>query len=55
LDEGVGDELSRVGREVLRIKNAYARKVVVTVRHDLAFRAVLDLQPIWRDLIEEDL
>lgn len=40
---------------MVRIKNTYTRKVNVVARYDLAFRAVLDSQQVWHDLIGEDL
>lgn len=40
---------------MVRIKNTYTRKVSVVARYDLAFRAVLDSQQVWHDLIGEDL
>lgn len=46
-------DLSGIGREIVRIRDEYPRKVSTVVRHDLAFSAVLDSQPIWRDLIED--
>jgi len=55
LGQDISCDLSRIGREMARIKDKYTRKVNMVVRHDLAFRAVLDSQPIWRDLIGEDL
>ena len=48
-------DLTGIGREIVRIKDEYARKVNVVVRHDLAFRAVLGSQPIWRDITGKDL
>lgn len=48
-------DLSGIGREIARIEDEYTRKVNIVVRYDLAFRAVLDSQTIWRDLIGEDL
>ena len=54
MGQGISCDLSRIGREMARIKDMYTRKVNVVVRNDLAFRAVLDSQPMWRDLIEED-
>lgn len=55
LGEGVRSDLSRIGYEMSRIQQAYTRKVNIVVRHDLAFRAVLDSQPIWHDLIGGDI
>ena len=55
LGRGISHDLSRIGREMTRIQAEYTRKVDTVVRHDLAFGAVLDSQPIWRDLIGEDL
>lgn len=51
LGEEIGYDLSRIGCEMSRIKNSYTRKVKMVVRDDLAFRAVLDSQPIWHDFI----
>ena len=39
----------------MRIRNAYTRKVNIVARYDLAFKAVLDSQLIWHDLIGENL
>jgi hypothetical protein len=54
-DQEIKYDLYRIGREISRVKDEYTREVYAVVRHDLAFRAILDSQPIWRDLIEEDL
>ena len=54
LGQDISYDLSRIGRELVRVKNAYTSKVNMVVRHDLAFRAVLDSQPTWHDLIGED-
>lgn len=54
MGQEISDDLSSLGRELVRIKSAYARKVNIVARYDLAFRAVLDLQSIWHDLIGED-
>ena len=55
MGEGISDDLSRIGREMTRIKNAYTRNVSIVPRHDLAFRAVIDSQPIWRNFIGDDI
>lgn len=55
LGQEISDDLSRVGREMARIKKAYPRKLNIVVRCDLAFREVLDSQSIWHDFIGEDL
>lgn len=55
LGEGIRNDLSRIGEEMVRIQNAYTlRKVNVVLRNDLAFREVLDAQSIWRGFIRED-
>jgi hypothetical protein len=55
LGQEITDDVSRIGREMVRIKKAYTRKVSIVARYDLPFRAVLDSQQIWHDLIGEDL
>jgi len=55
LGEGVSDDLSRIGHEMVRIQSAYTRWVNVVVRQDNAFGAVLSSQPIWHGLIGEDV
>lgn len=55
LGQEISDDLSRIGREMARVKKVYPRKLDIVVRCDLAFRAVLDSQPIWDDFIGEDL
>lgn len=55
LGKGISDDLSSIGREMMRIRNAYTSKVTIVARYDLAFKAVLDSQSIWHDLIGEDL
>lgn len=52
--ERVGDDLSRIGQEVVRIQGAYTGRVNMAVRQDIAFGAVLSSQPVWRGLIRED-
>jgi hypothetical protein len=55
LGQETGGDLSRIGQEMARIKNAYARRVNMVVRYDFAFRAILDSQPVWSDIIGNDL
>lgn len=55
MGQEISDDTARIGREMVRIKDTYRRKVNVVARYDLAFRAVLDSQQVWHDLIGQDL
>ena len=55
LGQEISHDLSSIGHEIVRIKNAYTRKMNINPRCDLAFRTILSSQPIWHDLIREEL
>ena len=55
LGEGVSGDLYKICQEMVRIQSAYAGRVNMVVRQDIAFGTVLTSQPTRGSLVGEDV